>query len=156
MRLIEAGSLVCGECGRPVGHLVMGSEVVVVDGAVVDLGTSLVMQRHACVPRPSHPPARSSPVLPSGNADALDILRWAIGRGRPRFSRKEARDNFRRRFAEHPERLASCLAWLEKHGCVFRLPPKQPPNPGRRPSPCFEVVPSVFETWAAETVSEGS
>ena len=79
------------------------------------------------------------------NADARAILKWATGREGSRFTEREVRDCFRRRFAAHPEGLPEALAWLADRNCVRKLAVPSG-RAGRKPSDTFEVHPQILES----------
>lgn len=75
--------------------------------------------------------------------DARAVLEWARNRESPRFTAKEARDCFRRRFAARPTGLADSLSWLEQRRAVRKLAAVPRPRGGRIGSDAYEVHPSL-------------
>lgn len=85
-----------------------------------------------------------------GNEDAAAILEWARRRPTGRFSVKEAKDCFRRRFASSPNGLEDALAWLSGRRAVRKLAAPARPKGGRIGSDVYEVHASLLKS-ARET-----
>jgi hypothetical protein len=75
------------------------------------------------------------------NPDARDVLAWAVRRGKPTFTIREARDCFKRRTASHPGFLEEAILWLITARCIRRVVPPTAPSGGRPPTPSYEVSP---------------
>jgi hypothetical protein len=84
------------------------------------------------------------------NLDARAILEWAIGRGKPTFTARDARGNFRARFAECPEAFTHALTWLADRNAI-RKAINYRPGPGRKPSDSFEINPKLLGSDAQPT-----
>jgi hypothetical protein len=80
-------------------------------------------------------------------ADARRVLSWLCEQRRQRFSRRDAYNGLRGTYRKVDE-LVAVLAVLEKHGLIRPEPPAERCGPGRKPSPVYEVHPSVFEECA--------
>jgi hypothetical protein len=74
--------------------------------------------------------------------DAHYVLRWIERHGRREFTKSEAQHHGKRRFPKADD-IDPALAELAQRGYV-RLRSAKPTGPGRRPSPTYEVNPSVF------------
>ena len=73
---------------------------------------------------------------------ARRVLDWIQSGCRERFT---ARDAFRAHRSRYPSmaHFAPVLTILEERGYIIEEAPEQPPGPGRRPSPTYQVNPSV-------------
>jgi hypothetical protein len=84
-------------------------------------------------------------LIGTDNPDARAVLKWLQKCGRPMFSARDAKQNFRKRFAHDPEALHDCLRWLETRACIRRLETPSKAGPGRSRSDAFEVNPALLE-----------
>lgn len=89
------------------------------------------------------------------NADGRVILSWAAKRSSPRFTEREVRDCFRRRFAAKPEKLTEALVWLTDRSCIRKLA-TTPSRTGRKPSDSFEIHPQILESARKTRKTPGS
>jgi hypothetical protein len=78
------------------------------------------------------------------NPDARAVLDWAIKSKGGMFTFREARDNFRRRFADRPEDLPACLTWLQSRACIRPKAPAAPRVTGRLPTTSYEINPALL------------
>jgi hypothetical protein len=76
--------------------------------------------------------------------DARALLRWVVRTGRPVFSERDARLNFKGRFHGDDEALADAIHWLEARHAVRLDPPPDGPRPGRPASRVYQVNPSLL------------
>lgn len=73
---------------------------------------------------------------------ARHILRWLKKTDRSQFQKRDAFNGLRSRF-ERSDDLDEPLLILEEHGYIRQVHQEKKPGPGQRPSPLFDVHPSV-------------
>jgi replicative DNA helicase len=74
---------------------------------------------------------------------AKHALRWIRGRGEPFFTKRQAFEGLKGRFATVGD-LEPVLGLLEAHEAIRRVEAPTSARPGRRPSPTFEVNPALL------------
>jgi hypothetical protein len=77
------------------------------------------------------------------NPDARAILAWAIKRGEPAFSERDALNNFRRRFQTRTEDFPRALEWLKGRRAVRKIPARETGGPGRKPKDSYQIHPTL-------------
>ncbi len=79
-----------------------------------------------------------------GGEDVRALLRWIVRNEHATFSERDVRRNFDR-FNDDPEALPLALAWMAQRNLVRPITPAvASPKGGRKPSPAFDINPSVL------------
>jgi hypothetical protein len=89
-------------------------------------------------------------LIGNDNPDARAILRWARKTGRPAFSVRDVKQNFRSRFGHGGDALEYALRWLESRACIRLIETPKKTGPGRIPSAAFEVNPALLKGGETE------
>ncbi len=80
-----------------------------------------------------------------GGEDVRALVRWIVRNDLADFSERDIARNFDR-FKEDPATLTTALLWMASRNIIRPREPDATPKPGRKPSPHFDVNPTLRES----------